>query len=169
MEDRQSPSLGRLFLYKILAAGLAGGLNGWIFTTGATDWAGSLDTPAWAPPGLVIGIVWVILFQMMAIALWTVDRLGHAGRRWLAMLFILAQFTVSVSWVCAYFGARSVANGFIFTLAAWVLCLFTLWAVGRAHKGSTILIWPMLIWLSFAGALSFEIMSLNAATGATGL
>jgi tryptophan-rich sensory protein len=145
----------------VLAAGLAGGLNGWIFSSGAVAWSSLLEEPRWAPPGSVIGGAWIALFQLKAIALWMVERLGRPGRRWLAALFILAQFGMSVLWVCAYFGLRDVTNGFVFTLLAWVLAVFTIWATGRASRGAGVLLWPMLGWLSFAIALSYTIMALN--------
>jgi len=149
----------------VLAAGLAGGLNGWIFSSGAIAWSSLLEEPSWAPPGSVIGGVWIALFQFKAIALWMCERLGRQGRRWLAALFLLAQFGASVLWVCAYFGARNVANGFTFTLLAWVLCVFTLWAVGRCSRAAGVLLWPLFAWLSFAIALSYTTMALNPSAG----
>lgn len=165
MEERETPGVIRLFVYMVAAAGLAGGLNGWISATGAMDWANTLDTPAWTPPSMVIGLVWSGLFQLMAIALWICERRGRQGRRWLAAIFILAQIAASVMWVCVFFGERSIAGGFIATALGWTLSVFSLWAVGRCCRTAGVMMWLVFAWLGAGLVLSFQTLALNAPTG----
>ena len=152
----------RLLIYIAIFAGLALALNGWIFTTGAGDWASSLENPSWAPAGPIIGAVWVMLFTLMAVSLWLVDRAGQLEARDPARALILAQYVVNLSWVWFYFGLQNVANGFYVTVVALALSIATLIAVWRANPNAALVFLPLPLWLVFALALSYATWQLNA-------
>lgn len=151
----------RLLAYLLIFPGLALALNAWIFTTGAGQWAASLENPAWAPAGPVIGAVWIALFALMAVSLWLVDRAGHLEARSPAQALILAQYLVNISWTWLYFGERSVANGFYVTVGAFALSIAALVAIWRANRNAALLFLPLVLWLGFALALSYSVWQLN--------
>ena len=162
MTDHGSPSVGRLFLYLAVLAGVAGGLNGWIFTTGAIEWSRSLAAPAWAPPGWAFSVIWTVMLLTLGVVLWLNDRCGQSGRRWLAGVFILALIALSIVWVWRYFGLQSVSDGFYFSAMTWAVCALSLGAVGRACRPAGVMLWPLFIWLTYAAALAFETWRLNS-------
>lgn len=152
----------RLLAYLIVFPGLAAGLNVWIFSTGAAEWAASLQEPAWAPAGPVIGAVWVILFALMAVSLWIVDRVGHLETRGPAQALILAQYAVNIGWTWFYFGLREVDNGFYVSIVAFALSIAAFVAVWRANRTAALLFAPLVIWLGFSLPLSYAVWQLNA-------
>jgi tryptophan-rich sensory protein len=159
---RSRPKAGRLLLYMGLFVGVAAGLNAWIFTSGAADWADTLAEPGWAPAGAVIGAVWIGLFALMALAAFMVDRSDEPGRRFDARAGIIALWAVCVSWTGLYFGLETVANGFYVTVAAFVLGVPVLVLAFRASLVAALLLLPLQAWLGFALVLSWRIWRLNA-------
>jgi translocator protein len=105
--------------------------------------------------------VWVVLFALMAGALFLVDRRGAAGRRAPARVAILLQYAVNMSWTALYFGLRHVPNGFYVTVVAWVLCVVTVRLTWRADRRAALLLLPLQGWLTFALALSWVTWQLN--------
>ena len=158
---RPRAGFGRLAIYLLIFVGAALALNGWIFSTGAIGWSRGLSNPDWAPPGAVIGAVWVGLFALMAIALWCVDRFGMDARKDFARAGIVAQYLLNMSWTWAYFGLQNVANGFYVTVAAWALGVVVLVATFRAARAAGLLLLPLQGWLTFALALSWAAWRLN--------
>lgn len=153
---------GRLVGYVVLFVGAALALNGWIFSTGAIAWSRTLANPTWSPPGPVIGTVWVVLFALMAGAIYRVDLSADAARRTTARVAILAQYIVNMSWTWAYFGLRNVPNGFYVTVVAWVLCVGVIIAAWRASRMAGYLLLPLQGWLTFALFLSWTTWQMNS-------
>jgi tryptophan-rich sensory protein len=158
---RSRPKAGRLLLYLAVFVGAAAGLNAWIFISGAAAWSQTLAEPGWAPPGRVIGAVWVGLFALMAIAAWLVDRSDEPGRRFDARAGVIAWWLVCMSWTGLYFGLQTVANGFYVTVAAFVLGLPVIALTVRASPAAALLLLPLQGWLAFALALSWRVWRLN--------
>lgn len=151
----------RLVAYLIIFPGLAAALNAWIFSTGAAEWAASLQNPAWAPAGPVIGAVWVVMFALMAVSLWLVDRAGRLETRGAAQALILAQYLVNIGWTGLYFGLRDVSYGFYVTVAALALSIAAFIAIWRANRTAALLFAPLVIWLGLALPLSYATWQLN--------
>jgi translocator protein len=144
-----------------LFVGAAIALNGAIFATGAIRWSRTLANPSWSPPGPVIGMVWVVLFALMAGAAYVVDRRASPPRAGRARVAIIALWTLNMSWTALYFGLRNVPNGFYVTFAAWCLCIVTITLTVRAAKLAAALLLPLFGWLTFALALSWTTWQLN--------
>ncbi|MEO0326158.1 MAG: TspO/MBR family protein, partial [Myxococcota bacterium] len=126
----------------------------------------TLANPSWAPPGPVIGTVWVVLFALMGLALYVLDRDGtgrdSTGRaRSAARAAILAQYAVCMAWTGLYFGLRNVPNGFRVTVVAWLLGALCLALAWRASRRATYLLLPLQGWLTFALGLSWTVWQLN--------
>jgi len=152
----------RLAFYVLGFTGAALALNAWIVSSGAIEWSRSLASPAWAPPGPVVGIVWVVLFALMGLAAFVVDRYGVEQRKDAARLAILCQFALNMGWTWGYFGLQSTANGFYVTVAALLLSIAVLVLSWRAARLAGLLIAPLLVWLAFALVLSWSVWRLNA-------
>lgn len=67
-------------------------------------WYGELDKAPWTPPGWAFGVVWTILYILMAIAAWLVWRRGGfpANRLPLALYGVQLVFNALWSWI--FFG-----------------------------------------------------------------
>ena len=94
-------------------AGIAVLLNGGLALFGDESLnVGSQILPMFAPPGWLVGGVWVVLFALLGLARWRLLRLGsEAGRQG-------ARWTIAFVVVCALYpvytlGLRSLIAGFI--------------------------------------------------------
>lgn len=152
----------RLVIYLMVFPGLAILVNGWVFSGDAIEWSRTVANPDWAPPPAFIGSVWVVVFTLMAIALWLVDRDGEIDKSALARSLILTQYAINLSWPFLYFVMESVFNGFWATGLAWIVSIATTWAVLRANRQAGYLILPLTAWLTYALPLSFFIWRLNS-------
>ena len=81
------------------------GIIGSIFTASSVaSWYPTLVKPAFAPPGLYIGLIWIVLFTLMGISLfliWRETPSNLAAR--IALNFFAAQLIVNVLWSVAFF------------------------------------------------------------------
>jgi benzodiazapine receptor len=162
MDAQNRPSVIRLLIYMILAAGMAGGLAGWVGSSGSLAWIYDLNLPSWMPQ-YSIGIgIWAVLMQMTAVGLWIAQRNGRDGLRFLTTFLILGLVAVITARTCIVYGGRDVMLGFLATLATWVYALFAIGIAGRCSRPAGLLLWPLFVWLTYALALSFEIMRLNS-------
>lgn len=169
MDENNRPSIIRFLVYQILAAGLAGGLAGWINASGAMSWAESLMAPNWAFDSNVNVLTGMLILQPVAISLWLVQRNGRDGLRLLSSLLILGLLAILIGQLLFFFGTRSVEAGFLAHLAGAIYILFTTGIVGRARRPAGYLLWPLFIWQCYHVALMFEFMRLNGLSAVAGI
>lgn len=122
----------------------------------------ALIKPAFTPPGAVIGIVWAVLFAMIALALAVLDsKIGIANvppaiaavvvANWFFnQAYSYIQF-VRKEWLFAAFDSGLVA----LTACAFV---FLAWKTSRAAAWLFV---PYALWASFATYLSYAVWALN--------
>lgn len=142
-----------------VAAALA--VNGIVFASGAGAWSASLTSPRFAPPGGVIGAVWVIVFALMAVALWHVRREPPSPRRAAAIGAILLQYAVNLAFPFYALLPRSVLAGFVGTVVSAAIAWIVLAVVFRARRVAAAFVAPLCGWLIYAGFLSFALYRLN--------
>jgi len=149
------------------------GLFGWLalcygvaafgsrFQAGA--WYDQLTRPALTPPSWVFGVVWSVLYGLMAIAAWLVwKRRGFAGAPW-ALGAFLVQLALNAAWSWLFFGIHRIGLALLEILLLWAAIAITAILFWR-HRGlAAALLLPYLLWVSFATCLNFEIWRLNAA------
>jgi len=140
---------------------LAGAVNGIVFASGAGAWSASLINPRFAPPGGIIGAVWVFIFALMAVALWRVRREPPSPRRVAATRAILFQYAVNLAFPFYALLPRSVLAGFVGTVVSAAIAWIVLVVVFRASRVAAAFMAPLCGWLIYAGFLSFEIYRLN--------
>ena len=141
----------------VLIGSLAGALSG----SGDTSWYAALEKPSFQPPSYLFGIVWPILYALMAFAL--VNVIQARGSRWRAMaigLFV-AQLIVNLLWSPIFFGMHQVSFAFFWILLMVGLAVATTVIFARVRRIAAWLMLPYLAWISFAAVLNFEIDRLN--------
>jgi len=164
MGEANRPSVIRFLVYQIIAAGLAGGLAGWVQASGALSWAESLDAPNWAFDSQVNIYSGMLILQPVAIALWLAQRNGRDGMRFLSSLLILGMLGALIGQLMVFFGTRDVNMGFVAHLGSGIYMLIATGLVGRCSKAAGVLLWPLFVWQVYHIALTFELMRLNGVT-----
>ncbi len=162
MNSIEARELPRIILSILICQ--AAGIIGAIFTsTSASTWYTALIKPEFTPPGSVISAVWIMLFTLMGISLFLVWREGMNRQEVRNALYIFAaQLIVNVLWSGAFFGLRSPMAGMIVIAVLWALILFTIIRFWPVSRTAAILLFPYILWVSYAAFLNYSIWRLNS-------
>ncbi len=150
--------VGGLVIWLVLCYAIAG-LGGYFTSLGLKGYYDFLRKPDWTPPGYIIGMVWNVLFAMMAVAAWLVWR--RVGWFHWAVVAFLIQLLLNLGWSYAFFVMQCPE------IAFWELCTLWLGILGTTvlfwpiSKLATILMLPYLAWVLFAGYLNYTIWQMN--------
>lgn len=163
MEDIKVKDFPLLVLCIIICQA-AGSIGSFFTNMSVSNWYSTLVKPQFTPPGLVIGIVWFILFILMGIALFFVWRnnllLNNTFIRNAVVVFG-AQLIVNILWSAAFFGLRSPEAGLGVISILWVLIFATIALFWRISRDAALLLVPYILWVSFAAFLNYNIWMLN--------
>ncbi len=124
-------------------------------------WYASLTKPSFTPPNFIFGPVWTLLYALMALAFWRILILPEQKGRKLAILLFLAQLALNVLWSWAFFAAHSPLLGLIDIVPQLILVAATLVLFWRLDRLAGFCLLPLLLWVSYAGALNLAIWRLN--------
>ena len=162
LTGRERPTVGRLAVYLVVTAAFTGLIAGGANAVGAFGWVyQDLNRPAWLMPAGFMTAMWIAKTLMLAFALWSVERFGREGWRWLGALGILLTVASGIAWTIVFLIMRDVSLGLLVVLASWVATVFTAWTVGRASVGSGAFMWLPFVFQCYALAASYELMRLN--------
>lgn len=156
--SKQRQSVG---LIAWLAICFAASAIGAVASVRAGTFYESLMRPAWAPPAAVFGPVWTVLYASMAIAAWLTWREGGFRHARVALALFFAQLAVNAVWSWLFFAWRLGALAFVDILVLWALIVATMIAFWRIRPLASVLLVPYLLWVSFAGALSYTVWHMN--------
>ena len=133
------------------------------YTTPAIPtWYASLQKPAWNPPNWAFGPVWTLLYMMMAVAVWLVWReRGFAGAAALAIALFAIQLILNSLWSIIFFGWRRPGLALAEIFFLWAAIFATMLSFWRISHAAGWLMWPYLLWVTFAGFLNLSIWKLN--------
>jgi len=133
------------------------GIIGSIFTyPSLQNWYPYITKPFFTPPSFIFAPVWIILFLLMGISIYLVWENKKINLNWFWL-----QLGLNIMWSIIFFGLKSPALGFIVILLLWFAIFKTIKEFGKYNKLASYLLYPYLIWVSFAGILNFSIMLLN--------
>jgi benzodiazapine receptor len=141
---------------------LLGFLSGRAVPAGSENaWYLALNKPSVNPPDIVFPIVWTTLYILLGLALAMIlNARGARGRGFAILLFVLA-FGLSLGWTPLFFGAHQVLLAAVVIAGMLVLGIATTVAFGRIRSAAAWLMVPYLVWISFAGVLTWSIHRLN--------
>jgi tryptophan-rich sensory protein len=150
------------FIISILICQSAG-IFGSIFTFEAVpDWISTLTEPTFAPPGWVFGPVWIILYFLMGVSLYTVWVTESKPKiRKVFFTVFGIQLTLNALWSLLFFGLRSPLLGLVDIILLDIMVLTTIIYAKFISKLAAILLVPYLVWIIFATILNSAIFLLN--------
>jgi benzodiazapine receptor len=138
------------------------GIIGQFWVTPNLTWYDTLQKPAYAPPGTIIGIVWVTLFTLMGISLYLVWQKGlNTPYIKPAFTAFATQLTLNTSWNYFFFALQSPFYGLIVILIMWIAIATTILLFYKIHKTAATLLLPYLVWVTIATILNYTIHTLN--------
>ncbi len=130
-----------------------------------TDSSGfdTLIKPELTPPGFIFPIVWSILYILMGISSYLiyVSPNGTDSQKKIALSIYFIQLILNFMWTPIFFNLELYLLAFIWIILLIILVLFMIFSFYKIDKKAAYLQIPYLIWLVFAGYLSYMIYILN--------
>lgn len=161
IKKRVSPQLpvsrmtkaGRLF-FLLLFTNAVGYVGSGFLTPEARVWYHTLQQAPLTPPDMVFGVVWTILYFLMAVSAFLVW--GKASPRWFVM-----QLAMTLIWPFVFFYLREmgIALGVAVLLAFFLILAIRDFA--RASHTAAALLLPVLLWSMFAIYLNTYVVWYN--------
>lgn len=159
MEKRQA--LITILLIAIVTTATAA--LGAIVSGGDSDpWYAALNKAPLNPPGAVFGIVWPILFTLMALgAILVRIKAGSFAAASSALGLYFTQLAVNLSWSWLFFGFQQPLYAMIALVILWFLIVAMMRSFAKHSWAAAVLQLPYLLWVSFAGYLNGYIVVMN--------
>jgi benzodiazapine receptor len=147
----------------ILICLLAGSIGSIFTSKSISTWYTTIKKPSFNPPNWVFAPVWTTLFILMGISLYLVWNKGlQVEGVKTAIIIFGAQFLFNILWSLLFFGLQSPLYAFIDIIALWIMILLTIIYFYRISPVSSYLLFPYILWVSFAAILNFMIVVLNS-------
>ena len=143
------------FLSSIALTLFVGGLSA-ILTRGENDFYTSLNLPPFAPPPVVFGIVWTILYVLLGISLYVARPLNKNSSISFGTLLLFLFI-----WPIIFFVLKSIPFSLIWIILTLIVCAITTLRFYNENKLSGLLLLPLLLWIVFATILNGAIYFLN--------
>jgi tryptophan-rich sensory protein len=129
-------------------------------------WYQGLAKPDWNPPDVVFPIGWTVIYALITVSAITAWRAAHtsAQAEWVIGLFALNGF-LNITWSLIFFRLQRPDWAFAEVILLWLSILALIIYCGRFSWRSALLLVPYLGWVSFAAALNWAVVDLNAPFG----
>ena len=126
-------------------------------------WYQGLRFPPWKPPDVLFGPAWTLIFALTALAGITgwraeTDRRFRTG---LVAMFVL-NGVLNVLWSTFFFRLRRPDWALVEVALLWLSILLLIAVLGRVSRRAAWMLLPYLVWVSFAGTLTWAVVRLNA-------
>ena len=162
------PTMSRLMIIPVSVATMAALC---VAALGATvtdigPWYQALAKPAWNPPDVVFPIGWTAIYALITVSGITAWRAAptSAAAEWVVGLFALNGF-LNISWSILFFRFQRPDWAFVEVTLLWLSILVLIVYCGRFSRSAALLLVPYLAWVTFAAALNWEVVQLNAPFG----
>lgn len=122
----------------------------------------ALNTVPFSPPAYVFGMVWPILYALIAISLyWITQAVETQSTKFKAYLLYGLQLLLNVLWSSLFFGASLRWVAFILMLLLDSVVFIQIRYYAKLSKLASFLLTPYFIWLLFATYLNFGYALVN--------
>jgi len=122
----------------------------------------SLKGPSFAPPGWLFGIVWPILFLLMATAAYRIWMLREQDMDAnLSLWFYAIQLILNFFWQILFTTFQLRGAALLEIIVLLILIIITTLKFYKLDKTSGYLMIPYILWVSFASVLTYSYWVLN--------
>jgi benzodiazapine receptor len=126
------------------------------------DWYNSLDKPSWTPGPATIGLIWKILYPIIAISFGFV--FVQAIRRkvpWPVALPFVVNLVANLIFTPIEFALRNLQLASLDILLVWATIIWMAVGIWRHYRWVAVAQVPYFIWVSIATVLQLSITAMN--------
>lgn len=151
------------FIFAIIVSFIPGAIGNIYSPNGPSDaWYNMLNKSIVTPDGWMFGVAWTTLYALLGVALFLVMRNEQTRlSKTRAYLLFLIQMVLNALWSYTFFGAHMTGWALVVLIALIVASVMMMRAFRPFSKWASYLIWPYILWISFAAYLNIAIVWLN--------
>ncbi len=142
----------------ILIPLLAGFLGSYFTTPAISTWYVDIIKPELNPPNWIFAPVWTTLYILMGVSFYLILE---KRKNLLPILIFGIQIILNTTWSFLFFGIQRLDLAFANIILLWISILVMIIIFYRLSKISGYLLFPYIIWVTFAGYLNYAIWMLN--------
>lgn len=153
--------LGPLIISLLIT--LAIGIVASLFTTPQIPgWYATLQKPAFNPPNWLFAPVWTALYITIAIAAYLVwKRRNNSWKYSMAKAVYFWQLLLNFLWSIIFFGQHQIFIALLIIILLWLSIIANMLVFKHFNTMACWLLFPYLLWVSFATLLNLSIYMLN--------
>ena len=111
--------------------------------------------PWFQPPGWIIGPIWLVLYTMLAISfMMMLSKKEEISKSNLIIVLFIIQLITNLMWPDVFNSAQYLTS-FLMIIVMVVCTTIYAYVIFEPAKNASILVWPYIIWVSFAGIINF--------------
>ena len=111
--------------------------------------------PWFQPPGWVIGPIWLVLYTMLAISfIMVLTKKEEISKSNFIIILFIIQLITNLMWP-GVFNSAQYFTSFLMIILMVVFTAIYAYVIFEPAKNASILVWPYIIWVSFAGIINF--------------
>jgi tryptophan-rich sensory protein len=146
----------------VLIVEFAGVIGSFFTMPSISGWYSTLAKPVLNPPNWIFAPVWTTLYALMGVAAFLIWRHGLRQRRIKVVLTIFSvQLVLNILWSIIFFGFQDPFLAFIEVIILWLAIVWTIFVFYKISRLAACLLMPYILWVSFAGYLTYSIWVLN--------
>jgi translocator protein len=138
-----------------------GGLMGFITSKGIDGWYQGLVKSPLNPPDYVFGMVWTILYFALAVSFWLLWKKRDVPGVRAALVLFAVHIILNWSWSPVFFTLHAVLPALIIIGLMILTAVILVWRAWPVDRRAAVLLVPYIIWLIFAGHLTYFIFTNN--------
>jgi|SaaInlStandDraft_1057018.scaffolds.fasta_scaffold58316_2 translocator protein len=125
------------------------------------DWYAQLNRPPLSPPNWIFGPVWTILYIMILISLIIYIRKSYSKPSFLVYGVVALHIISNLIWTPLFFQFRNPGLALLDIIFLDITLAYMIFIFWKNSKISSILLWPYMLWVSFATYLNTGFFLLN--------
>jgi tryptophan-rich sensory protein len=111
--------------------------------------------PWFQPPGWIVGPIWLILYTMLAISfMMMLSKKEEISKSNLIIVLFIIQLIANLMWP-GVFNSAQYLTSFLMIIVMVIFTTIYAYVIFEPAKNASILVWPYIIWVSFAGIINF--------------
>ena len=150
----------KAYVFFIILCEAVGIVSGLISMMGMREF-GEVNQSELTPPGIIFPIVWTILYALMGIGAARVYLAEESLEQIKGLIVFFMQLAVNFFWSIIFFNLQAFQFAFWWLLLLWVLIIIMIVLFWMSDRLAAILQVPYIIWVTFAGYLTYMAWMLN--------